>query len=370
MSYLEGIFARGDRRLAGVIEKAYRQGCRFDGWSEHLDYDRWNRALRGIDTGWYVERRRPFDEILPWDHIDCGIKKGYLRDECGKALDGVFTPDCRTAPCNGCGVCNGESGMRLASAAGDEQGGGIANWRKQPGERGADSGQAPEKACGYRKLRIRFAKLGDGRFLSHLELVTLFARAVKRAGIPVRFSEGFHPLPRIIFGPALPVGIESEYEYLDMEIAGVDDCPEMKGALNRALPEWIRIRETREIPLKCPALSDSIGAISFAIDVGECSGELLKRADWLQDRIDAFHRAVNRPVRVRTKKGMTELDLKQWVESLALTDGTDLTLVVKMSGSKTVRPSEILQEVFGVSDEQVHQARVKKIGVRFSRAPL
>jgi radical SAM family uncharacterized protein/radical SAM-linked protein len=366
MSYLEGIFARGDRRLGAVVEKAYREGCRFDGWSEYLDQERWERALRGVDTRFYVERRRSFDEILPWDLIDCGIKKSYLRDEYEKSMEGVFTPDCRSAPCNGCGICVAGSGLQLASAAGETGGSDSGRTAVLPETDGADYRQ-PETAGMHRKLRLRFAKLGDGRFLSHLELVTLFSRAVKRAGIPVRFSEGFHPLPRIIFGPALPVGIESEYEYVDMEVVDGRRPEELMSALNRTLPEWVRIRAAQEIPLKCSALSDSIAAVSFVIHAGEGTDWFCDRSALLQERIDRFQKDETRTVAVRTKKGMADIDLKQWVELIALKNGAALELTVKMSGSKTVRPPEILKEVLDLSDDELRQARVKKTGVRFRR---
>jgi radical SAM-linked protein len=214
---------------------------------------------------------------------------------------------------------------------------------------------------------MRFAKLGDGRFLSHLELVTLFSRAVKRAGISIRFSEGFHPLPRIIFGPALPVGIESEHEYVDMEILGGRGPAEILSALNRTLPEWVRVRAGQEMPLKCAALSDSMDAVSFVIRAEQGADWLCKQAAVLQERIDRFHQDATRPVAVRTKKGMVDIDLKQWVESIALQYGTELAMTVKMSGSKTIRPSEILKKVLDVSEDELHQARVKKTGVRFRR---
>ncbi len=368
MSYLEGIFARGDRRLGAVVEKAFREGCRFDGWSEYLDPERWERALSGVDTRFYVERRRPFDEVLPWDHIDCGIKKSYLQNEYEKSMEGVFTPDCRTAPCNGCGICAAGSGLQLASAAGETGGRESGHIADRPGAAGADCRRQPEAAGTRRKLRLRFAKCGDGRFLSHLEMVTLFSRAVKRAGISVKFSEGFHPLPRIIFGPALPVGIESDHEFVDMEIVGGRGPEEIMRDLNRTLPAWVRIRAAQEIPLKCSALSDNISTVSFVIRAGEGDDWLSSRTALMQERIDRFLRDETRPVAVRTKKGMAEIDLKQWVESIALTGGSALELTVKMTGSKTVRPSEILKEVLDLSEDELRQARVKKTGVLFRRA--
>jgi hypothetical protein len=87
----------------------------------------------------------------------------------------------------------------------------------------------------------------------------------------------------------------------------------------------------------------------------------------LQDLIDRFHKDATRPVAVRTKKGLVDIDLKQWVESIALQNGTALAMTVKMSGSKTIRPSEILKKVLDVTEDELHQARVMKTGVRFRR---
>ena len=103
-TYLEGVFARGDSKLADVIEEAWRRGERFDGWSECFNFDRWMEVFRDleIDPDYYVSRQRNLDEPLPWDHIDCGVTKSYLAFEREKALSGILTGDCRDG-CNGCG---------------------------------------------------------------------------------------------------------------------------------------------------------------------------------------------------------------------------------------------------------------------------
>lgn len=104
-SRLEGVFARGDRRLAPALAEAVRQGQRFDGWDEYFDYDKWMKIFEktGVDPDFYTTRRIGFDETLPWDHIDIGVTKQFLRREAEKAYAGVPTPDCRTQ-CSGCGV--------------------------------------------------------------------------------------------------------------------------------------------------------------------------------------------------------------------------------------------------------------------------
>ena len=104
--YLEAVFARGDRRLGEVLEKALSLGCKFDAWREHFNFEAWQRAFRevGLDMAFYVNRTRQEDEILPWDHISCGVKKEYLLKEKEKALKGETTPDCRFEDCMKCGI--------------------------------------------------------------------------------------------------------------------------------------------------------------------------------------------------------------------------------------------------------------------------
>ncbi len=107
-SFLEGVFARGDRRLGEVLIKAFDKGCRFDGWQEHFLYNNWMEAFEecGIDPSFYANRRREYDEVLPWDHIDVGVTKKYLIDENEKSKEEKLTKDCRIS-CTGCGINSG-----------------------------------------------------------------------------------------------------------------------------------------------------------------------------------------------------------------------------------------------------------------------
>jgi radical SAM superfamily enzyme YgiQ (UPF0313 family) len=112
---IEGLLSRGDRRVGAVIEQVWRDGGRFDGWSEHFSYDRWvaacEAALVDVDLDWYTTRERDYDEVLPWDHLDSGLDKDWLWADWEDALavaDGsadVEVDDCRWTPCYDCGVC-------------------------------------------------------------------------------------------------------------------------------------------------------------------------------------------------------------------------------------------------------------------------
>lgn len=111
-SYLEGVFARGDRRLSKVILRAVEKGCKFDGWGEHFRFDLWMETFEelGVDPDFYNLRERSYDEVLPWDHIDIGVTKSFLMKENEKAKTAVTTPNCREK-CSGCGVSVWKTGV-------------------------------------------------------------------------------------------------------------------------------------------------------------------------------------------------------------------------------------------------------------------
>jgi hypothetical protein len=108
---IEGLLSRGDRRVSTVIERAWRDGARFDGWSEHFSYARWQGAADaeltplGVSLAWYTTRERDGEETLPWDHLDSGLDKQWLWDDWQDALAEFEQDDCRWTPCFDCGVC-------------------------------------------------------------------------------------------------------------------------------------------------------------------------------------------------------------------------------------------------------------------------
>jgi len=106
-SILEGIFARGDRRLGQVILQAWQDGCRFDSWDDHFNYDKWKIAFEkaGVDENFYLSREKKEDEVLPWEHLNCGLIKEFLIKERKRSFEQEFTPDCFIDDCPDCGAC-------------------------------------------------------------------------------------------------------------------------------------------------------------------------------------------------------------------------------------------------------------------------
>jgi len=119
-SYLEAVFARGDRRLGRVVARAVDLGCQFDGWNEHFRYDLWMQAFRDtcVDSEFYAYRRRPADEIFPWEHLSSGVSRKFLWLERERAYQGITTEDCRFSKCTGCRVCQ-DLGVTIKLQGGD-----------------------------------------------------------------------------------------------------------------------------------------------------------------------------------------------------------------------------------------------------------
>ncbi len=206
LSFLEGVFARGDRRLGRVLEAALAAGCRFDGWREHFNFGKWQQAFidAEIDPVWYL-RERDEGEVLPWDHIDCGLPKSFFVKERQKALELAGTPDCRDGDCSACGVCDFE----------------VVKMRLQQPQQlplASVNPQGPVDNDLRFRVRLKLAKRGRAKMVAHLEYLTMFQRAVRRARLPIRFSQGFHPTPKVSYLEALPMGVESEAELVDIEL--------------------------------------------------------------------------------------------------------------------------------------------------------
>ncbi len=347
LSKLEGVFARGDRRLGPVLEAAQALGCRLDGWGEHFRHDLWEEAFSraGVDPQFYL-RQRGAEETLPWDHLESRVAKYFLAEERKRALEGVQTRDCRNASCNGCGVCFDGSGIRNRTAEAPEAPEAIVPATEQT----ASGALLP------RRLRSKYTKFGPAGFFGHLELSQVMIRAFRRAGIPLLYSQGFHPLPKVSFGPPLPVGHESWAEFIDFLVPGNLSPGDVTRRLNEVLPEMLRVLDTREIPLKSPSIFDSIITILYDIKL---SGEAMLPAD----KLARFGEVSTFPVFWPRKK--KEIDLKRLVESFSPVDERTVEVVVRCGQEGTLRPEEGLWMVAGWSEAERPAVSVRKLQVRF-----
>ncbi|MBO4313207.1 MAG: TIGR03960 family B12-binding radical SAM protein [Desulfovibrio sp.] len=267
MSRLEGILSRADRHMADVVEKAYRKGAVFTSWMEHFSIAPWLEALDecGIDAD-ACTASRDIDAPLPWDHLEAGVSKEFLKREWRRALEGKTTPDCRYASCRQCGACDTKAApSRLRATAATVQEKLEAEYKNRlilpqrdqnahvPQRDGEGrlicrpvSSKPPKinsaltvKAVQY---RIWHEKHGGSAYLSQLELQAVLERALRRAELPVAFSQGFHPMPLISFGRALPVGVESDAEWFSLSLHTVISPGQLVKQLGRFLPPGMGVR--------------------------------------------------------------------------------------------------------------------------------
>jgi len=338
VSLMEGLWSRGDRRLAPLLEDAYRRGCRLDGWSQYFRFDLWQEAIAacGIDLDFFTTRVRRLDEPLPWDHVAVGVEKSFLRNEWARALDQILTGDCRQGECQGCGVCDF---VTLAPVVHPEEAGAP----KLPAEGTADLAPAV--------FRLRFRKVGPARFFGHLETAGIFQRAFRRAGLAVEHGGGFHPKPKLVFDDALPLGLESEAEFLTVHLEREVGPDQIVRRLNRQLPEGLAVEAAQ-----AGSAVGRVGVHYYRVELPEGAS--------VSAEMKRFSGANAWPMERRSAKGRVQhVDLKEAVSEMAVDSDGGLRLGIRQSDGPSVRPADVLKAVFGLAPEEVARLRVCKTAV-------
>ena len=365
LSVIEGAFARGDRRLARVLEQAWRDGAKFDGWTDLFQYDIWQEAFKkcGIDIRDYSERTRAFDEPLPWEVTSPGATKDFFLREWQKAMQGQLTEDCRRGKCSACGICP-NLGVHVIDYKKQEvaRGALVEKYVPQPVHPEKNDGVQPEIYW----YRARVTKDAAVRFVSHLEYADVFVKAFDRAKLPMAYSSGFNPHMKLAFGSALAVGVSSEAEYMDFALKKPLAQPEVFDRLSAQLPPGVRVLALRPVRGKHVALMAQADAADYRVRV-PLLGDPTAAAQAARQALAAFRAAPEVFVTRVTPKKTRRKEIKQYLKgplTVSLADGV-LTLslttrIFKEAGS--VKPGEILAvlvESFGlpvrVAEADIHR---------------
>jgi radical SAM family uncharacterized protein/radical SAM-linked protein len=339
-SWLEGIFSRGDRRLAPVLLGAYRRGCRLDAWSEHLRLEPWRQAFReaGVDPEDYRRARDP-EELLPWDHLHAGVSRDFLREERHRAYRTLETPDCRQEGCQDCGLCDQDRvDLRLAETP-------LA----------ATSSPPPRSSSGEQVVwhRLLWAKVEEARWLSHLELVNAVYRSLRRSGLPLAFSAGHHPLPRVAFHGALPVGVASLCETMDVGLAAEVGANDVVARLNQVLPPGFRILSAEVLP-RAPK-PPRVEQMTYQVESPKPVFTAVTAAD--------FMACQDFPVVRRRPKGERTVDLRPLVAALEILDACHLHLQLHKTEKNNLKVTEVLSNIFTLNEPQTQDLRIVKVQV-------
>ncbi|MCA9648854.1 MAG: TIGR03960 family B12-binding radical SAM protein [Myxococcales bacterium] len=410
-SWLECLFARGDRRMGEVLERAYRAGARFDGWRECFSFERWLDALEaeGVDPTVYT-RTLPVDARLPWDHIDVGIDEGFLAGEYRKALGSRPSPPCgkpageqvhhrelaqaeadeRRLVCYDCGIACDMTQMRseridslrLLSRLRDRDANDeappapaselvpLSRLRGQLAPSNLDEGSAFKHGAEapHSRLRLVFGKHGATRFLGHRDLLRILPRMFRRARIEQAFTRGFNPLPRMSFGPALALGVGANAEVVDVDVllprsaedmAGLLDeadrealAAELLGRLRSVAPPGLVLRSARLVGPDELRLGQLVAAADYAVTLtAEQAGRLRER---LPEALAQPELPVERVRPRKARKGRrrpTEAAVSRVDVKRTLLDarlrGETLRFRLSLDAEGGARPREVVEVLLG-----------------------
>ncbi|MFN2353389.1 MAG: TIGR03960 family B12-binding radical SAM protein [Desulfopila sp.] len=364
MSFLEGVFSRGDRQLAPLIECAFSLGARLDGWSDHFDFTLWQQAAEqcGIDLSTYL-RARDDNEILPWQHLSSGVDIQFLQQENANAGSETYTPDCRYHGCQQCGLCDFTTIMPIVHNSRYHQlehnttayssTGSSNDFATSRPQRSTSSSQGAHREQHF-KYRVNYSRLGKIGYLGHLEILQLVFRSLKRAGIHTAYSKGFNPSPKISFGEALPVGMESDAEFFIMDLpAPLADPTDAADRLNNSLPEGLHVQS---IELHSGKMAQSI-INTYAITLPRG----LSADEW--HACTTYLNAEQYPV-TRIRKGKVgTVDLRPLLLDIRKIDNRTLEIDMRSTvGIPGVKIAEALAPILLWQEEELLQCRLRKTG--------
>ena len=396
VSFVEGVFSRGDRRIGQAIELGWRRGARFDGWDELFDVERWKTVFADteIDVESYLGTR-PISARLPWDHIDVGLEDGFLLSEYRKALKDRLSPPCgkvrgslvhhsnlkdaEAEPgklvCYDCGVACDLTKMKNERLTYLRTLGAKEPRPEQPPRQAAAGRSKPQVHFAdkpTKRFRVRYTKLGRVAFLGHLDTKRVLARLFRRAGIEVAYSRGFHPQPNISTAPALSLGIQAFAEPFDVSIESDITAAELRRRLDEVTPEGILITGVWEMLEGSTKLSKQV--TSFDLLLAPSAGDL--DIESASNSVEEMVNATTLPVARKRKK---TIDIRPYIQSAEVVTGAtaktlaglfdwdDVTSLVRVrvgcAGNGSAKPIEIAQLV-GLSDGDRRRAtpRMARLG--------
>ncbi len=358
ISFLEGVFSRGDRRLSQLIHKAWLDGARLDGWAEHFNLMRWRYAAEAcqLDMADYL-RERQITEILPWQHLHTGVELDFLKQEWLNAQEEVYTPDCRYHGCQQCGLCDFETIKPIVHSTlepGTTEAARVAALDAQPGEQRHDKRSIAAHDENHFKYIVNYSRSGNICYLGHLEILQLVFRALRRAHITTNFSKGFNPSPKISFGPALPVGTRSKAEFFIMDLPELLNSPDQVAKeLSSKLPPGLEVNSILLHSGKLPQVIES----SYTLELERPFSE--KEIQLTRDFMESDEFVITRERKGKKKK----INIRPLISAFDLLNANTMSMkVIGQSGSPGIKPSDALHFILGLDEVLALAATITKTG--------
>ena len=327
-SIYESLMSRGDRTAGDILYSAWKNGARFDAWSEHFDQKAWDDAI--TNSGKKIEDMigaRDRHSVLPWSFISTGVDEDFLREEMEKAEHGETTQDCRVH-CSACGLCDSDIKNLIAKEVKIEKNE-VSEIKKEE----------IEQPTTYYTLRLEYEKNGMMRYITHHDFMRVIYRVCNILRWPLRFSRGFNRRPRIAAGYPIPMGFDAGNETLDIILN--EDIKNPKETLNAVLPDGIKINNAEIIQGKRFSIMEHTSELYYVFNLME---EI--DTDNIRSHIDEQLSKEKVLCERKHKKGLKTVDLKPFIKSWDINDKT-LSVCYKVIESQTGRPDEFLKLAFG-----------------------
>lgn len=381
-SLLESVISRGGRETAELIYKAWSKGCTFDAWTDRLKPELWHEAA--AEMGLKLEDLgcddREVGSAQPWDVIHIGLHNWWLVKEWNKAVAMQETPNCTENTCHACGVCTELDTTHLLanpkpevmkknpfvkelSANTSDDDSHPSLFFTAPPQYPQEEGQNQSRFC------LRFSKKGDLRFISHLDLQTLFVRAVRRAGMQMVYSQGFNPHPKLSFAGPLPLFMESEGDVADIELAHTVSADEFKSRLNLQLPPEVRITEVVSVSEKpAESLAALMDTAVYRLEL--LSGDLsdISFDSEFKRMMDARELVITVSKKSKDKRE-TETktrDIRPGIKSLKKLGENPVTLEFELATNSSlhVKPGEVLELLSGSKADTKTKWRITRLDLK------
>ncbi|MDC0834191.1 TIGR03960 family B12-binding radical SAM protein [Geitlerinema sp. CS-897] len=368
ISAMEDFVGRGDRRLSSVVRRAWELGAGMDSWWESLDraFQAWENAIdesgltwkyRQVENGeWNVfksdsdtaiEDRNAFDAPLPWDYLNTGIDKTWLKQDLQRALEAATVPDCAYEGCSHCGVCTPDFGHNIVVP---------------PPPIPEFEGHFKPNSQRVQRMRVWMGKLGSMALIGHLDFAKLLDRAARRAALPMSFTGGYHPMPRISPANALQLGATSSGEIVEFDLTEDMDAADFQTRLSEQLSDEIPIYRVEVVPTDGKAATRVLDRAEYFLSVRcrEGCGEWYRWVKEILDRTEIWSEHTTKSGKIK------KIDLRERLFELDIIElRSSEEAVVRVVGScrndgTLLRPSQVVELLERVSGVELQLDRIHR----------
>ncbi|WP_017662537.1 TIGR03960 family B12-binding radical SAM protein [Baaleninema simplex] len=368
ISAMEDFVGRGDRRLSSVVRRAWELGAGMDSWWESLDraFQAWENAIdesgltwkyRQVENGeWNVfksdsdtaiEDRNAFDAPLPWDYLNTGIDKTWLKQDLQRALEAATVPDCAYDGCSHCGVCTPDFGHNIVVP---------------PPPIPEFEGHFKPNSQRVQRMRVWMGKLGSMALIGHLDFAKLLDRAARRAALPMSFTGGYHPMPRISPANALQLGATSSGEIVEFDLTEDMDAADFQTRLSEQLSNEIPIYRVEVVPTDGKAATRVLDRAEYFLSVRcrEGCGDWYRWVKEILDRTEIWSEHTTKSGKIK------KIDLRERLFELDIIElRSSEEAVVRVVGScrndgTLLRPSQVVELLERVSGVELQLDRVHR----------